>query len=230
VCSLMKDLLIEGEEPQTLRAASHRRPRGSDRPEAAPIAFMHPPGAFPLSPARRSTLLASLIYLALRRLLELWVVRRRSPQFKELEIVVLRHQLDVLRRRAGRPLLRRRDRAFLAAASCLLPRASWRFFFVQPETLLRWHRELLARRWSYARRSPGRGPEHIRYGSGPELAANTLRDCPLPTAASCEPHPRVRTSATAGGPVEPGIRMSSPGVQGLSQRTVILRELLFDVA
>ena len=62
-------------------------------------------------------LLASLIYLALCRLLELCSLRRRSPEFKELEIVVLRHQLDVLRRQAGRPQLRRQDRAFLAAAS-----------------------------------------------------------------------------------------------------------------
>jgi hypothetical protein len=100
------------------------------------------------------TLLASLIYLVLRRVLELCSLRLRSPQFKELEIVVLRHQLDVLRRQAGRPQLRRQDRAFLAAASRLLPRARWRSFLVQPETLLRWHRELPARRWSYPKRSP----------------------------------------------------------------------------
>jgi transposase len=102
--------------------------------------------------------LASLIYLALRRLLELCSLRLRSPQFKELEIVVLRHELEVLRRQAGRPQLRRQDRAFLAAASRLLPRARWRSFLVQPETLLRWHRELLARRWSYPNQSPGRPP------------------------------------------------------------------------
>jgi putative transposase len=114
-------------------------------------------------------LLASLIYLALCRLLELCSLRRRSPEFKELEIVVLRHQLDVLRRQAGRPQLRRQDRAFLAAASRLLPRASWRSFLVQPETLLRWHRELLARRWSYPKRSPGRPP------IAPKIRAVVLR-------------------------------------------------------
>jgi putative transposase len=50
----------------------------------------------------------------------------------------------------------RLTRFFLAAASRLLPRRCWRAFFVTPETLLRWHRELVARRWSYPRRSPGR--------------------------------------------------------------------------
>jgi putative transposase len=114
-------------------------------------------------------LLTSLIYLVLGRLLELCSLRLRSPEFKELEIVVLRHQLVVLRRQAGRPQLRHQDRVFLAAASRILPRASWRFFLVRPETLLRWHRELLARRWSYPKRSSGRPP------IAPEIRALVLR-------------------------------------------------------
>ena len=70
--------------------------------------------------------------------------------------MVLRHQLAVLRRQASRPVLRPADRLFLAAASRLLARARWRCFFVTPETLLAWHRRLVARRWSYPGPRPGR--------------------------------------------------------------------------
>jgi putative transposase len=101
-------------------------------------------------------LLASLLYLMLRRLIELVLLRPRSSEFKELEIVVLRHELALLRRQVARPDLRPADRAFLAAASRLLPRTRWPSFFVTPETLLRWHRRLVARRWTYPNRSPGR--------------------------------------------------------------------------
>jgi putative transposase len=99
----------------------------------------------------------SLCYVVLRRVLQLAALRFRSDEFKELEIVVLRHELAVLRRQAGRPKLRAVDRVFLAAASRLLPRARWRSFVVTPTTLLRWHRQLVARSWMYPRRA-GRPP------------------------------------------------------------------------
>ena len=98
----------------------------------------------------------SFCYVVLRRVLQLAALRFRSNEFKELEIVVLRHELAVLRRQAGRPELTSADRVFLAAASRLLPRVSWRSFFVTPATLLRWHRELVARRWTYPHRRLGR--------------------------------------------------------------------------
>ena len=84
-------------------------------------------------------------------MLALILLRCRSQEFKELEIVVLRHELEILRRQTRRPELRPADRAFLAAASRLLPRKRWRSLFVSPDTLLRWHRQLVARRWTYAR-------------------------------------------------------------------------------
>jgi len=99
----------------------------------------------------------SLCYLVFRCLLQLVSLRSRSQDFKELEIVVLRHELSVLRRQTRRPHLTTSDRVFLAAASQLLPRSSWRSFLVTPATLLRWHRRLVARRWTYRGRS-GRPP------------------------------------------------------------------------
>jgi putative transposase len=99
----------------------------------------------------------SLCYLAFRCVLQLVSLRPRSDDFKELEIVVLRHELSVLRRQTRRPQLTPRDRLFLAAASRLLPRSSRRSFLVSPTTLLHWHRRLVTRRWTYATRS-GRPP------------------------------------------------------------------------
>jgi putative transposase len=99
----------------------------------------------------------SLSYMLVRCVLQLVFLRPRSREFKELEIVVLRHELSVLRRQTQRPQLTMSDRLLLAAASRLLPRSSWRSFFVTPATLLRWHRWLVARRWTYGGRS-GRPP------------------------------------------------------------------------
>jgi putative transposase len=102
-------------------------------------------------------LFLSFGYQALRCLLQLVLLRPRSEGFKELEIVVLRHELSVLRRQAGRPQLRPSDRLLLAAASRLLPRTRSGSFLVTPATLLRWHRRLVARRWTCSGRI-GRPP------------------------------------------------------------------------
>jgi putative transposase len=97
----------------------------------------------------------SLLYLLFRGALAVAALRLRSREFKELEIVVLRHELALLRRQISRPRLEERDRVLLAAAGQLLGRAS-RSFFVRPDTLLGWHRQLVRRRWTYAGRRPGR--------------------------------------------------------------------------
>ena len=95
-------------------------------------------------------MVVSLLYLLFRRALAVAALRFRSGEFKELEIVVLRHELAVLRRQVARPRLDERDRVFLAAASRLLGKPSRSSFFVRPETLLGWHRRLVRRRWTYA--------------------------------------------------------------------------------
>ena len=67
-------------------------------------------------------------------------------------------KLAVLRRQVDKPRLDDADRALLAALSRVIPRRSWAGFLIQPETLLRWHRRVVARRWTYPRRGPGRPP------------------------------------------------------------------------
>jgi hypothetical protein len=79
----------------------------------------------------------SFLYWMLRRLLELLVLRMRSQRAKEIEILVLRHQLQVLERQVARPQLGSADRALLAAFSRALPRSAWSSFVVTPATLLR---------------------------------------------------------------------------------------------
>jgi putative transposase len=102
--------------------------------------------------------LSKLAYLTLCRSIQLLVLLARNEAAKDLEILVLRHQLTVLRRQVGRPRLEPADRALLSAASRALPRSRWSCFFVQPETLLRWHRRLVAGAWTYQRRGQGRPP------------------------------------------------------------------------
>src|SRR5215211_9369447 len=103
-------------------------------------------------------MLPKLAYLTLCRSIQLLALLGRGDASKDLEILVLRHQLTVLRRQVPRPRLEPTDRALLAAISRVLPRDRWSCFFVTPETLQRWHRRLVAGRWTYQRRGPGRPP------------------------------------------------------------------------
>src|SRR5450830_1373634 len=104
----------------------------------------------------------SLLYLVVRALVGFLVgggQQGRDDGSKDLEILVVRHQLRVLQRTAGRPKLRVIDRILLAAASRVIPRERPVTFLVTPATLLRWHRELVRRKWTYRRTGrPGRPP------------------------------------------------------------------------
>jgi putative transposase len=102
--------------------------------------------------------LSKLAYLTLCRSIQLLVLLARGDTTKDLEILVLRHQLAVLRRQAPRPRFEPADRALLAALSRVLPRARGSCFFVKPETLLRWHRRLVAGAWTYPHHGTGRPP------------------------------------------------------------------------
>jgi len=118
----------------------------------------------------------SFIYLAFRALLGLLVRSRRGPGVKDIELMVLRHELVVLRRQVQRPALRPSDRAFLAAAACHLPRVSNSSRLVTPRTLLRWHRALVRRKWRQEDRWPGRPPLSAEIQ---ELVLRLARENPL---------------------------------------------------
>jgi hypothetical protein len=158
--------------------------------------------------------LGSFVYFVLVRLVR-GLTGRGSVSQLQLENAVLRHQVKVLRRSVRRPELRDRDRAFLAAASRTLSRDRWDSFMVRPQTILRWHRELVRRKWTYHGRGPGRplidpetsdlivrlGRENPRWGCvriqgelrklGIRVGASTIR--PILRRAGLDPAPR-RTS------------------------------------
>jgi putative transposase len=102
--------------------------------------------------------LFALVYLLLRRVVG-WMAGSSNDRMNtEVELVVLRHQLKILTRQLSRPQLRHRDRVFMAAISRILPRARWSSFLISPKTLLRWHRELVRKKWTFRRSTGGRPP------------------------------------------------------------------------
>jgi transposase len=99
-----------------------------------------------------------LVYLIFIRLLGALALLLRSDVSKEAEILVLRHQLAVLRRQVARPKPTWADRALISALARLLPKTRRIGLLVNPGTLLRWHADLVKRRWTYKRKTPGRPP------------------------------------------------------------------------
>ena len=103
-------------------------------------------------------MILGLLYSVVRTLVDLLLIRLKSDTALQVEVLALRHQLRVLERQVTRPRFRHGDRLILAALSRRLLRPTWQsFLLVSPETLLRWHRELVRRKWAlYARRPPRR--------------------------------------------------------------------------
>jgi putative transposase len=94
-------------------------------------------------------------YRLVRLILDLLVLRGRTDRSKDVEILVLRHQLTVLQRQHPHPRFTPDDRAILTALSRVVRRDRWALFLVKPDTLLRWHRRLVAKHWTYPHQ-PGR--------------------------------------------------------------------------
>lgn len=120
-------------------------------------------------------MILSFGYLILRQVLQLIILTVRGERANAVEVLVLRHQVAVPRRQVRRLDLEPGDRMVLAGLSRLLPRLRWSAFFVTPATLLRWHRNLIARQWTYPARRPGRPPVGAELR---ELVLRLARDNP----------------------------------------------------
>ena len=97
----------------------------------------------------------SVLYRLVRRALEIVGVHRMDVLAKDAEILVLRHQLAVLRRQMARPRFSWSDRALIALLARLVPKSRCSGFLITPKTILAWHRALIRRRWTYSHRPRG---------------------------------------------------------------------------
>lgn len=108
------------------------------------------------APGEHPAVILSFLYRAFCRVLQLIRLIGSTDTDLAIEVIMLRHEVAVLRRQVHRPALQPADRAVLAGLARLLPRRRLGSLFVQPATLLRWHRSLVSKRWTYPHGRPGR--------------------------------------------------------------------------
>ena len=116
-------------------------------------------------------MLASLLYSIVRLLVDLLSVRDREQAELQSEVLALRHQLRVLQRQVRRPRWRTGDRMVLATIIERLPKRRWSALLPSPETILRWHRELVRRKWA----AFGKRPSRVRPAMDPDVVALIVR-------------------------------------------------------
>jgi hypothetical protein len=126
-----------------------------------------------------------LLYLIFRQVVGLLLLMPRTSAAKDVELLVLRHEVVILRRTNPRPRLDWADRAVFAALVLRLPRALHGHRLVTPGTILRWHRRLVRRRWTYPNRV-GRPPiDDVLTALVVRMARENLRWDTCDCRASC---------------------------------------------
>jgi putative transposase len=175
-----------------------------------------------------------LIYQMFTTLLSWLVLHTRSNTANEIEILVLRHQLAVLQRRTPRPRISWSDRAVIAILARLLPARHRYGFLFTPATILRWHRQLVRRRWTTPYTRPGRpaipggvralivrlATENPTWGYRASTANSpdsATRSAPPPSGKSSTPPGSI---LRGGGPVRPGLISPRAGPGDLGLRPV----------
>lgn len=148
-------------------------------------------------------MIGSVGFVLLRRMLGLLGVGP-APDAKDVEIAVLRHQIAVLHRQVARPRYTQSDRLVLAVLAKLLPRERWSAFLVTPATLLRWHRDLVRRRWIYPHR------HGCRRGLDPSVVDLVLR--------MARENPRWGYQRIAGECAKLGVTVSATSVRNVLRR------------
>jgi transposase InsO family protein len=146
---------------------------------------------------------STLVFLLVRHVLRL-VGLGPKPDDKDVEIAVLRHQLAVLNRQVARPRYAPTDRLILATLARFLPRDRWSAFLVTPGTLLRWHRELVSRRWTYS------CEPRVRKGLDPAVVELVLR--------LARENPRWGYQRICGECAKLGMRVSATSVRNILRR------------
>src|SRR3989442_1329655 len=146
---------------------------------------------------------STIVFLVVRQVLRL-VGLGPKPDDKDVDIAVLRHQLAVLRRQVARPRYAPIDRLVLARLARTLPRERWSAFLVTPATLLRWHRELVRRRWTYSHEP------RVRRGLDPAVVELVLQ--------LARENPRWGYLRICGECAKLGMQVSAPSVRNILRR------------